>query len=69
MQLKLVDEQKKMLLEKLSSFEDGIITQFKQATQNLDLSVYNESLTRVEKDMRDIYSQVGRVIEESNQHE
>jgi hypothetical protein len=55
-----------MLLDKLSSFEDGIITQFKQATQNLDLSVYNESLTRVEKDMRDIYSQVGRVIEERN---
>ena len=55
MQIQLVDENKTMILEKLSAFEDGVVTQFNQATRHLDLSVYNESLTRVETDMRDIF--------------
>ena len=42
-QVAMIEENKSMIVEKLGSFEDSVVTNIREATSHLDLSIYHKS--------------------------
>jgi hypothetical protein len=57
----LVDENKAFIIEKLRTFEIGIIKELREATEHLDLAAYEASFDKLENDMLTIVKDLGGV--------
>lgn len=60
----LVDENKAFIIEKLRTFELGIIKELREATEHLDLAAYEASFDKIEQDMIAIVKDLGAVRQE-----
>lgn len=54
-------EHGKMLDEKLSHFERGVIAELKAATEHMDLKAHEESFAKLERDVTAFYAELGEV--------
>lgn len=60
----LVDENKAFIIEKLRTFEVGIIKELREATEHLDLAAYEASFDKLESDLLTIVKDLGGVRQE-----
>ena len=60
----LVDENKAFIIEKLRTFELGIVKELREATEHLDLAAYEASFDKIEQDMIAIVKDLGAVRQE-----
>ena len=54
-------ENRKILQEKIKTFEGEIVNELKQATQYLDLKAYDASIEKVEKDITHFFKELGQL--------
>lgn len=59
-----MDENKAFIIEKLRTFEVGIIKELREATEHLDLAAYEASFDKLESDLLTIVKDLGGVRQE-----
>ena len=57
----MIIENRKVLTEKISTFEQEIVDELKKATSYLDLKAYDASIEKVEKDVNHFYTELSQL--------
>ena len=57
----VIVENRKLLTEKIKTFEGELIEELRKATQYLDLKAYDASIEKIEKDVNHFFTELGQL--------